>query len=51
MELDGHVVGIVGGIEFRNVEQTLSSQTVAKIARKQSRIAIDRELLAVAIFI
>lgn len=51
MELDRHVVGIVGGVEFGDVEKTLSSKAVAKVASEQGRTSVGGELCGVAILI
>lgn len=51
MELNSHVVGIIRGIELGDVEQALSSQTVAKVSRIKTGPAVDGELPRIAIFV
>lgn len=45
VEDDGEVVGIVGGVELGDIEQALSSKTVSKVLREESRSPVDSQLL------
>jgi len=49
MEKDGEVVGIVGGIEFGDIEQALATEAIVKVASEERRVSIDVELACLAI--
>ena len=43
VEQHGHVVGIIGSIEFANVEEASAGQAIGKVLRVQRGISVDRQ--------